>query len=288
MLCDPFQTNYVLVGPQNVKFTLRLEKSEERAYYLAAMYGYYDTEKAKRRCLADASGKGYLKVVKCLISKGGADMRAGNDHALMWASGFGHLEVVKCLISKGGADVRAGNDHALRLASRYGHLEVVKYLVGMEADIHAVNDCALRRASEWGRLEVVKYLVSQGANVHTEGDYALKWACDKGHLEVVKYLVSQGADVHAGNDRALRSASEEGHLGVTQYLRAVRATHNVSSICGHKVPLFLLDISPVERTELVNSVSLYLDKNPDADALPWVALYWNTKPINISFRQTNQ
>ncbi len=60
------------------------------------------------------------------------------------------------------------------------------------------------------------------------------------------------------------------------------------SICGRKIPESLLDLPPDEHTKLVNSVNSFLAENPDANGLPWVALYLSTKQINIVFRPANQ
>ena len=51
------------------------------------------------------------------------------NQVLIRASSEGHLEVVKYLVEKCGADVRANNDWAFRRASENGHLDIVKYLV---------------------------------------------------------------------------------------------------------------------------------------------------------------
>ena len=61
---------------------------------------------------------GDFEVVKHLID---------NNWALRYASEKGYLEVVKYLVSKG-ADVQGNNNSAVRWASYYGYLEVVKYL----------------------------------------------------------------------------------------------------------------------------------------------------------------
>ena len=142
MLSNPFQTNYVLVEPPNVRFTPKREKSQERAYYLGAAYSY------SRGCLAEASKKGYLGVVKYLVGCG-ANIHTDEDGALRSASGEGHLEVVKYLVSQG-ADTHSLHDDSLKCASMKGHLDVVKYLLSQGADVHAMSDSALICASaEW-------------------------------------------------------------------------------------------------------------------------------------------
>ncbi len=188
MLSNSFHENYVLVGPQDAGFTLGHEKSEEKTYYLGVMYGYH--HETKERCLAGASEKGYLGVVKYLMSQG-ANVHA--SHALAWASEHGHLKVVKYLVSQG-ADVHADDDYVLELASYNGHLEVVKHLISQGMDVGR----ALVSASCNGHLEVVKYSIGNvEAGTHTsDEDYALGLASQNGHLEVVKCLIEAGADVH--------------------------------------------------------------------------------------------
>ena len=130
MLNDSFQTNYVLVEPRNVRFTLRREKSEKRSYYLGVVYDY------KKGCF----GEGHLET------------------SLVFASTKGYLETVKFLVTRG-ANIHANHDKALRFASRDGHLDVVKYLIGVGADVHADDDHALKCASNNGRLDVSQFLI---------------------------------------------------------------------------------------------------------------------------------
>ena len=68
--------------------------------------------------------KGNLEDILSIVNQG-----CNKNKILTWSSQFGHLEVVKYLIEKCGADVRANNDEAVRYASGNGHVEVVKYLV---------------------------------------------------------------------------------------------------------------------------------------------------------------
>ena len=99
------------------------------------------------------------------------------------ASLNGHLEVIKYLVEKYGADVRADNDYAVRFASQNGHLEVVKYLVEKcKADVRARNHWAVRRTLLNGHLEVVKYLIKHGAVLSTPNPKYEKYllVCEKG------------------------------------------------------------------------------------------------------------
>ena len=132
--------------------------------------------------------KGNLKNILSLVD---GRYNKNKNKILCQVCYFGHLEVVKCLIEKYGADVRASNDYAIQTACENGHLEVVKYLVetcGVNARVK--NDYAVKYASWNGHLQVVKYLVEKcGADARANDDYAVRWASAGDHFEVVKYLI---------------------------------------------------------------------------------------------------
>ena len=117
-------------------------------------------------------------------------MKSPNDLLLEAIDNNLPLVIIKVIVEKLGADVRAWSDYALRYAANNGHLEVVKYLIDKGADVRAWSDYALRLAANNGHLEVVKYLIDKGADVRALNDYALRYAAFNGHLEVVKYLKS--------------------------------------------------------------------------------------------------
>ena len=122
-------------------------------------------------------------MVKYLVEKCGADVRASNDSAVRYASENGHLEVVKYLVEKCGADVGSSNDYAVRYTSANGHLEVIKYLVEKcGADVRACDDSAVQFASENDYLEVVKYLMNHGAVLSNPNPKYEKYllVCEKG------------------------------------------------------------------------------------------------------------
>jgi hypothetical protein len=120
MLSVPFLSNYVLLllePPHFTRLLLKCTKNDRRIYHLSVVYGGHGGDHGG---LVFASGKGYLKTVKYLVSRG-ANMHADNDKALRRASKYDQLEVVKYLVSRG-ADVRSWDDGALICASKYGHL----------------------------------------------------------------------------------------------------------------------------------------------------------------------
>jgi ankyrin repeat protein len=180
--------------------------------------------------LMQASGNGYLEIVKYLVEKGASLNLFSNEGttALMFAGNQGHLEVVKYLVEKG-ADITAtdkNNRTALMQASGNGYLEIVKYMVEKGANL-TLTDKNNRTALDWARannkLAVVEYLsniynndliaaaqngnlsnvrtaLEKGANInYRSGQYnrtPLLEASYRGHLEVVKYLLERGANLN--------------------------------------------------------------------------------------------
>ena len=198
----------------------------------------------KNKILCKVCYYGHLEIVKYLVEKYGANVRANSDYAVKWASEAGHLEVVKYLVEKCGADVRAKNDYAVQWASVGGHLEVVKYLVEKcGADARAGDDWAIRWASRYGHLEVVKYLVEEcGAN-SSDVNCCVRLASVSGHLEVVKYLIEKcGAVLTEVNPKYERYliVYEKGekkrkyNMAKRIYFWWVQTCYNPTTLCGHR------------------------------------------------------
>jgi len=165
------------------------------------------------KALVKASEKGYLPVVKYLISKG---LDIDKDEALIKASSKGHLDIIEYLI-KHKADIHANKDKAFRVAIENGHLSVVKYLAENGVNIRALDN-VLILATEMEHLSIIKYLLKNGVDIHIEDDEAFKVASSEGYFPIVQYLFERGANIHADNDYALRLASENGHFLVVKYL----------------------------------------------------------------------
>lgn len=88
------------------------------------------------------------------------DINYNDGELLCEASRKGFIEIVKCLITLG-ADVNIDNDAAIRGAALGGRLEVIKYLVEHGANIHADNDAPLRYAIHDCMYDIVAYLIGQ-------------------------------------------------------------------------------------------------------------------------------
>jgi len=96
------------------------------------------------------------------------------DCALRTASKKGYIEIVKCLLSEG-ADVHYHNDFPLQIAADAGNLEIVKCLLAAGANVHADGELALQWAATEGHFEVVKYLLAAGANAKKFLDYEYRY-----------------------------------------------------------------------------------------------------------------
>ena len=116
----------------------------------------------------EAVYKGNLDEMKNLVLKD-VDI---DDYAMCIACGKGFLEIVKYLVSLG-LDIQVCDNNPVIQASLYGHLHIIKYLVSLGADIKAQDNEALIWASRNGHLHVVEYLVSNGADVKAQDNRAL-------------------------------------------------------------------------------------------------------------------
>lgn len=268
------------------------------------------TDHCGESALIKASLKGYLEIVKYLISKG-ADMNLGNYTALIWASIEGHLEIVKVLV-EAGADLNikeSSGNTALIKASQKGYFEIVKVLVEGGADVNIRNKydkTALECSATdeiWDYLEAktndinlnnalcnfirrnnlgkVKYLVEKrGADINANNGEPLQDAClsEDERLEMVKYLVEHGANVNAKDEyghTALSSASSYGNLEVMKYLLANSAIIDgyvlyITAFNGQVEAMKLL----IENGADINSADIKAS-NEYGDTALITALKWN-------------
>jgi len=102
--------------------------------------------------LRNASEKGQVKQVKCLLSAGARD-----DWAIVAAASFASIETVRLLYKRIGGNLNA----ALIGAAAHGRLETTRFLLTTPADSlnEALADAALR-----GYTEIVRLLLKKGAN----------------------------------------------------------------------------------------------------------------------------
>ena len=120
--------------------------------------------------------------------------------ALNEACEKGYLEIVKCLLSAGADKDKADNNGwtPLIYTARGGYVEIVQLLLAAGADKDkADNDgwTPLIEAAMEGHVEVVRLLLAAGANknkVTSDGETALSLATSKGYQEIVQLLKAGG------------------------------------------------------------------------------------------------
>ncbi len=152
-----------------------------------------------------------LVNVRQLLARGvPVDSRGVNDFTgLHLASGKGFVEMVKCLLSSE-ADVNARNKSGwtpLHMAATTGQTEVVRILLDAGAEIDAVNingTTALHSAAMGCHTSTVRLLLERkarlnkpNANGYTELLMAAKQHKLPGCLETARALLEQGADLTA-------------------------------------------------------------------------------------------
>jgi hypothetical protein len=102
--------------------------------------------------------------------------------------------------SKGKANQRSEDAHALLVAAYEGKADVVEELLGRGVDVNSRDEqggTALIHAATWGRTDVVKVLLEHGADIDVQtdgGNTALIGAAAKGDADIVRMLLDAGAD----------------------------------------------------------------------------------------------
>jgi len=127
--------------------------------------------------LRNASEKGRIKQVKCLLSAGAYD-----EWAIVAAASFASVETVKLLYKRIGGDLNA----ALIGAAAHGRLETIRFLLTTPADSldEALADAVLRKYPE-----IVKLLLNKGANPFAKvygGQTATELALRNGDREMIR------------------------------------------------------------------------------------------------------
>ncbi|KAG9506380.1 hypothetical protein J7337_003363 [Fusarium musae] len=179
----------------------------------------YKVEDQVFSLLAVAAGKGHLKMVKTLISKGFNPTEA---QPLLLAASYGcyggfssdfnvkdadespdfprsdYHQVLELLLQSG-ADVNTSDVHGytpLFVASFYGCISVAEMLIQNGAGLNAKTVSGatpLQASSASGHLRVTQLLVQHGADVATKdncGRNPLHSACRSGVLELVKFIIN--------------------------------------------------------------------------------------------------
>lgn len=197
-------------------------------------------EGSQETALIIACSKGYLNVVKMLLSKDAnlehKDKKGFNS--LLHAASSGHDVIVDLLLEKGAkieAEVDRTKDTALSLACASGHIKVIDMLLsrGANKEHRNVSDYSpLSQAASIGNIEAMELLLHHGAEINSRtnsklGISALMLAAMNGHLQAVKLLLERGSDVNAtietNRNSALTLASFQGHHEVVSLLLDYKA-----------------------------------------------------------------
>ncbi|XP_076101943.1 fibronectin type 3 and ankyrin repeat domains protein 1-like isoform X2 [Mytilus galloprovincialis] len=162
--------------------------------------------------LMQASQKGFIEVVECLLNNG-ADVHSKNDAgktALMLASYAGQLKVVKILREAGARyeDFDRGGSTSLHWAVDGGNTYLIEWMIQDGAEVNIPDhNCGwtplLRCASVSGKRDVAYSLLSKGADINIQdrdGKTALMIAIINGHLELVDLLLKRNADLTVKNE----------------------------------------------------------------------------------------
>ncbi|KAJ9604218.1 hypothetical protein H2200_011052 [Cladophialophora chaetospira] len=189
-----------------------------------------------RTPLSWAASKGYHKIAKILIDRGGAsiDYQDRNYHRapLHWAAEHGHEEVVRLLLETG-ANVELGDSRGctpLSLAAQQGNASVVILLLKMgKAAVDSreayFDVTPLWLAAELGKEEIVEMLLKVGrADLEAEDTdqrTPLMRAALHGLDSIAKLLLQAGARVgrrDSEGDTALALAAMQGNVSVVERL----------------------------------------------------------------------
>lgn len=170
---------------------VQAEKAEAALVLLQA--GADPNVKKGPSVLHEAAKTGLVKVVDYLLKKG-ADVNAVNSSGLtplaMAATGD-QLEVATLLLASG-ADVKLGDNNALICASSGASLELCGKLVRAGAEANARNKdgySALMAAVDWGRMDLVRLFLEAGTQVTAKTiSEAQKHGSAKGGKECVELL----------------------------------------------------------------------------------------------------
>ncbi|KAJ3036395.1 hypothetical protein HDV00_002762 [Rhizophlyctis rosea] len=158
---------------------------------------------------------GYLPIVRELL-KGGADVHAENEAALVSCMVPGHLEIIKVLL-EAGADVNGRAGAPLADAVMFDHIEIVKLLLKAGADVNAQEGNALNLAVSFDYVHIARVLIDAGSHLPSL-NRALVTAARNDCLDAVNLLIEAGADIFAEDCVALVEAAKYDHMATFNFL----------------------------------------------------------------------
>ncbi|CAK9002689.1 Ankyrin repeat domain-containing protein 50 [Durusdinium trenchii] len=141
--------------------------------------------------LEAASARGYIDVVKCLLTASADQHQSHGTSPLIAAASCGQSDVVLCLLeAKADQQVETGGQTALHVAASGGHLQVLRHLLDAGADSRSLDldgRSALALAQEAGHQDVVELLEQAAGARDDEGSHPAvrAWStCSDQHLAI--------------------------------------------------------------------------------------------------------
>lgn len=157
---------------------------------------------------------GDKRLVENAIEKG-ADVKFGNNGAVILAASLGQKDVVESL-AREGADLNARNGMALRMAIQNGHTDAAKALVEKGADIHVMNEGPLGIAVKTNNAEMVDVLLARGAGANARSGTDLQVAVRNNNAGITGALLDKGAGTEAQRQGLLAEAARRGQENVAR------------------------------------------------------------------------
>ena len=202
-------------------------------YFIEKQCDVTERDHSGRTLLQNASERGHINVVKCLLKSNPSTLDNKGITALHLAAEKGHLDVVCHLVKEFNCDPRycrgfGFNPH--KIAAIKGQWDIVIFFATEKKCDSNVVDAegrtALHHYTEENKLELVKKIVDelQGdpSIPDKDGIVPLHVASIKGNLEIVRYLVEERQCDPMLKTKSgitlLNFAALNGHLNIVQYL----------------------------------------------------------------------
>ncbi|CEP18663.1 hypothetical protein [Parasitella parasitica] len=197
-------------------FSISVHSHGERQLRNACLHGFVklvafllqgaDVHTYNDAAIQNAAYKGFSNVVELLL-QAGARADANENACIQHAINNHDLRMVKCLIEKGGVDPRCNHDWPLKQTCQRGLDDILSYLIRMANNSVDIGDgVLLELALVHDQLSTLKLLLDNGANPNCVGVVrGLKYVVDpktqRKHKEkMIQYLLDAGLELNAQTD----------------------------------------------------------------------------------------
>lgn len=169
----------------------------------------------------------------------------------------GQGAILRHLVEKEGADIKAANHILLQRAASNGHDGIVAYLLAAGAEATVRHHNCLIEACAGGHLDVAKRLVAAGCDIHAQNDKAYREAIDSGSEELMLWLLQMGETSDDNNARIMEAAIENNFSAIVEYLTAKKP------LTQEKLDAFFLKAVYYER---LATAEVFIKKGANVDA----------------------